>query len=156
MLSILHSLSRGNSNRMSLLTSMLKILSHYLTSYGHREGMDQASKDMLKRDLFVQGILWKWQKVIHPPIHLMMHSIKLGSLKSKKDNSLTCTRGIKDPISSSHHTRRKCKPRHSLGREESSCSSTTTGGAQRQASRDSKLQKRPFKERCSVLAMAKK
>ena len=30
-------------------------------SYGNREGMDQASKDMLKRDLFVQGLLWKWQ-----------------------------------------------------------------------------------------------
>ena len=26
--------------------------------------MDQASKDVLKRDLFVQGLLWKWQEVL--------------------------------------------------------------------------------------------
>ena len=35
-------------------------------SYGNREGMDQASKDMLKRDLFVQGLLWKWQEKVLP------------------------------------------------------------------------------------------
>lgn len=28
--------------------------------------MDQASKDMLKRDLFVQGLLWKWQEKVLP------------------------------------------------------------------------------------------
>jgi len=31
-------------------------------SYGRRVGMDQASKEMLKRDLFVQGLLLKWQE----------------------------------------------------------------------------------------------
>ena len=35
-------------------------------SYGNREGMDQASKDMLKRALLVQGLLWKWQEKVLP------------------------------------------------------------------------------------------
>ena len=30
-------------------------------SYGKRVGMDEESKQLLKRDLFVQGLLLKWQ-----------------------------------------------------------------------------------------------
>ena len=35
-------------------------------SYGQRTGMDQASKELLKRDLHVQGLLLKWQKKVVP------------------------------------------------------------------------------------------
>ena len=31
-------------------------------SYGRRRGMDEASKALLKRDVFVQGLLLRWQK----------------------------------------------------------------------------------------------
>ena len=33
-------------------------------SYGKRLGMDVASRELLKRDLFVQGLLMKWQEKV--------------------------------------------------------------------------------------------
>ena len=38
----------------------------FLKSYGSSGGMDTKSKEMLKRDLFVQGLLLKWQKKVLP------------------------------------------------------------------------------------------
>ena len=35
-------------------------------SYGKRAGMDQPSKEMLKRDLFVQGLAFRWQEKVLP------------------------------------------------------------------------------------------
>ena len=35
-------------------------------SYGRRRGMDEASKALLKRDVFVQGLLLRWQKKVLP------------------------------------------------------------------------------------------
>ena len=35
-------------------------------SYGRRTGMDEESRNMLKRDLFVQGLLLKWQEKVLP------------------------------------------------------------------------------------------
>ena len=35
-------------------------------SYGNRSGLDQAFKEVLKRDLFVQGLLLKWQEKVLP------------------------------------------------------------------------------------------
>ena len=35
-------------------------------SYGRRTGMDEGSKEMLKRDVFVQGLLLKWQEKVLP------------------------------------------------------------------------------------------
>ena len=35
-------------------------------SYGRRSGMDHASKELLKRDLFVQGLTLKWQEKVLP------------------------------------------------------------------------------------------
>ena len=35
-------------------------------SYGCRTGMDEDSRNMLKRDLFVQGLLLKWQEKVLP------------------------------------------------------------------------------------------
>ena len=35
-------------------------------SYGIRSGMDQESKELLKRDLFVQGLLLRWQEKVLP------------------------------------------------------------------------------------------
>ena len=35
-------------------------------SYGRRAGMDAESREMLKRDLFVQGLSWKWQEKVLP------------------------------------------------------------------------------------------
>ena len=38
----------------------------FMKSYGSRGGMDTETKEMLKRDLFVQGLLLKWQKKVLP------------------------------------------------------------------------------------------
>ncbi len=35
-------------------------------SYGHRRGIDESSKELLKRDVFVQGLLLRWQKKVLP------------------------------------------------------------------------------------------
>ena len=35
-------------------------------SYGRRLGMDESSRAMLKRDLFIQGLLLKWQEKVLP------------------------------------------------------------------------------------------
>ena len=35
-------------------------------SYGRRMGMDENSKEMLKRDFFVQGLWLKWQEKVLP------------------------------------------------------------------------------------------
>ena len=35
-------------------------------SYGIRSSMDQESKKLLKRDLFVQGLLLRWQEKVLP------------------------------------------------------------------------------------------
>ena len=35
-------------------------------SYGRRQGMDEESKELLKRDLFVQGLRLKWQERVLP------------------------------------------------------------------------------------------
>ena len=35
-------------------------------SYSHRRGMDESSEELLKRDVFVQGLLLKWQKKVLP------------------------------------------------------------------------------------------
>ena len=35
-------------------------------SYGRRQGMDESSCAMLKRDLFIQGLLLKWQEKVLP------------------------------------------------------------------------------------------
>ena len=35
-------------------------------SYGRRKGMDESSKNMLKRDFFVQGLWLRWQEKVLP------------------------------------------------------------------------------------------
>ena len=52
---------------------------HSDKSYGRRAGMDEESKQLLKRDLFVQGLLLKWQeKFCHPQLQrLQMSSSRL-------------------------------------------------------------------------------
>ena len=71
-------------------------------SYGNREGIDQASKDMLKRDLFVQGLLWKWQEKVLPS-SANTFGDALYQARIARGNYLTCTRGIMVPTRSSHH-----------------------------------------------------
>ena len=46
--------------------------------------MDQESKDLLKRDLFVLGLLIKWQE--KAAIDLEIVCITLGLLKSRRDS----------------------------------------------------------------------
>ena len=38
-------------------------------SYGKRQGMDLASKELLKSDLFVQGLSLKWQDTLLGELH---------------------------------------------------------------------------------------
>ena len=47
-------------------------------SYGQRTGMDQASKEPLKGDLYGQGLLLKWQEKVVPSAKtLRMHYTRL-------------------------------------------------------------------------------
>lgn len=54
-------------------------------SYGKRPGMDQASKETSKRDLFLQGLTGK-RKVCNLLPLLLMHSIRLAWRKSSTSN----------------------------------------------------------------------
>ena len=50
----------------------------FFKSYGTRGGMDTESKEMLKRDIFVQFLLLKWQRKFFPqPILLTVLSTRL-------------------------------------------------------------------------------
>ena len=63
----------------------------FKNSYWHRARMDEASKGMLKCDLFVQGLMLKWQENVLPSAtSFQMHCIWLGLLKSRQSNSRRC------------------------------------------------------------------
>ena len=51
-------------------------------SYGHRFGMDQESKDLLKRDLFMLGLKMKWQEKVLPSAQTFADSTDSGRTRA--------------------------------------------------------------------------
>ena len=62
-----------------------------IRSYGHRKGMDESSKEMLKRDFFVQGLWLKWQEKVLPSaktFHDALHQARAAEQQEKQLSSL--------------------------------------------------------------------
>ena len=81
-------------------------------SYGKRAGMDQGSKELLKRDLFVQGLAYKWQEKVLPSASSfgdVLHQARLAEGQHKQLNELH-----------SRHSTDKVQPWKPSGKEESS------------------------------------
>jgi len=60
-------------------------------SYGRRKGMDESSKEMLKRDFFVQGLWLKWQEKVLPSaktFHDALHQARAAEQQEKQLSSL--------------------------------------------------------------------
>ena len=58
-------------------------------SYGRRTGMDEGSKEMLKRDFFVQGLLLKWQKKVLPSPKTFSDALHQGRAAEQQEKQLT-------------------------------------------------------------------
>ena len=110
--------------------------------------MDQASKDMLKRDLFVQGLLWKWQeKVLPSSANTFGDALYQARVAEEQEKQLSDLHK-RDQGSSKQFIPHKKKTQATSPageRRESSGPTTAIGGAQQaMASGDSKPQQRPF------------
>ncbi len=73
-----------------------------MKSYGMREGMDPESREMLKRDLFVQGLLLKWQKKVLPSAETFsdaLHQARAAEEQEKQLAVLHCSDAAGIPIS---------------------------------------------------------
>ena len=81
-------------------------------SYGKRAGMDQGSKELLKRDLFIQGLAYKWQEMVLPSASSFgdaLHRARSAEEQHKQLNELH-----------SRHSTDKVQPRKPSGNKESS------------------------------------
>ncbi len=58
-------------------------------SYGQRSGMDRDSKTLLKRDLFVQGLLLKWQVKVLPSAKSFEDSLHQARSAEEQEKQLT-------------------------------------------------------------------
>ena len=57
-------------------------------SYGRRAGMDTSSKEMLKRDLFVQGLILKWQEKVLPSAATFSDALHQARLAEEQHRQL--------------------------------------------------------------------
>ena len=57
-------------------------------SYGCRSGMDQESKDLLKRDLFVLGLKMKWQEKVLPSAKTFADSLHQARTVEEQERQL--------------------------------------------------------------------
>ena len=57
-------------------------------SYGRRSGMDQESKDLLKRDLFVLGLKMKWQEKVLPSAQTFADSLHQARTAEEQERQL--------------------------------------------------------------------
>ena len=57
-------------------------------SYGRRSGMDLSSKEMLKRDLFVQGLTLKWQEKVLPSAATFSDALHQARLAEEQHKQL--------------------------------------------------------------------
>ncbi len=58
-------------------------------SYGQRPGMDGDSKRLLKRDLFVQGLLLRWQMKVLPSAKSFENALHQARLAEEQEKQLT-------------------------------------------------------------------
>ena len=102
-------------------------------SYGNREGMDQAFKDMLKRDLFMQGLLWKWQEKVLPSANTFDDALYQARIAEEQERQLSDLHK-RDQGSSKQFTPHKKEVQAATPageKREPSRPTTMTGGAQR-------------------------
>ena len=57
-------------------------------SYGRRSGMDEESKELLKRDLFTQGLKLKWQEKILPTAKSFNDALHLARAAEEQEKQL--------------------------------------------------------------------
>ena len=57
-------------------------------SYGKRQGMDLASKELLKRDLFIQGLSLKWQEKVLPSAATFADALHQARAAEEQDTLL--------------------------------------------------------------------
>ena len=58
-------------------------------SYGRRRGMDESSKALLKRDVFVQGLLLKWQKKVLPSASTFSDALHQARAAEQQERQLS-------------------------------------------------------------------
>ena len=58
-------------------------------SYGRRSGMDDAAKEMLKSDLFVQGLILKWQEKVLPSAATFSDALHQARLAEEQSRQLS-------------------------------------------------------------------
>ena len=58
-------------------------------SYGHRAGMDQKSKDLLKGNLFMLGLRMKWQEKILPSVKNFSDCLHQARAAEEQERQLT-------------------------------------------------------------------
>ena len=58
-------------------------------TYGRRAGMDQKSKDLLKRDLFMLGLLMKWQEKVLPSAENFSNCLHQARAVEEQERQLT-------------------------------------------------------------------
>ena len=69
-------------------------------SYGCRQGMDESSKKLLKRNVFVQGLLLNGKRrSYHLPLHSAMLCIRPEQRNSRSTSCLGCTPYLGQPLS---------------------------------------------------------
>ena len=57
--------------------------------YGRRGGMDESSKALLKRDVFVQGLLLKWQKKVLPSASTFSDALHQAKAAEQQERQLS-------------------------------------------------------------------
>ena len=76
----------------------------FLKSYGSCGGMDAESKEMLKRDLFVQGLLLKWQKKVLHSVDSFNDALYQARAAEEKEKQLS---ELHKPEGSNNGTQKK-------------------------------------------------
>ena len=66
-------------------------------SYGQRSGMDQESKELLKRDLFVQGLLPKWQEKVLPSAETFYDALYQARVAEEQEKQLAAIHTRPEP-----------------------------------------------------------
>ncbi len=82
-------------------------------SYGCRAGMDSDTKELLKRDLFVQGLRLKWQEKVLPSAKTFTDALRQARAAEEQERQLTTLHrpGARPGESSSHTSPKVLQPR---------------------------------------------
>lgn len=115
-------------------------------SYSQRDEMNQASKHMLKRDIFVQGLLWKWQEKVLPSANTFDDALYQARIAEEQKRQLSDLHR-RDQSSGKQFTPPPKKPPSPLAEDkvgDHSGTSSKPGGAQ-QPGGDARPQQKPFK-----------